>query len=635
MYDLVYKHKRAVQVVLALIMLPFAFFGVDYYFRSGGNSAQDVARVGDVRITQAEFADALREQTDRLRAQLGARFDPAMLDNPEVRFAILEQLVDQKLLHEKARREALRVSDAQLQETIASLPVFQENGRFSVERYRQLLASQNMSPPQFEERLRGELLIGPISDPIVLGSIVARPSKERYLDLLEQQREVSVAILGLETFIKDVKVDDAAVKAFYESNAQAFKTPEQARFEYVVLTPDSIMSQVSVDPAEVRKQYDSNVRQYGQEEERSAAHILVAVKPDATPEEKSAAKRKAEEIAAEAKADPAKFADLAKKYSQDPGSAAEGGDLGNFAKGTMVKGFDDAVFAMKPGEISDPVLTDFGYHIIKLNGVTPAKVRPFEEVRAQIEQDLKRQRATTRFASAADQFQNLVYEQADSLQGVAKTLNLEVKTSPLSTRAQAQAIAMGNAKFVDALFSPDSLQSKRNTEAIEVAPNTLMAGRVVEYQPAAPVPFEQVKVRIHDQLVRRAAAEAAQKAGAEKLAALEQGKSAKDVGLTFGPAVKVERNKPPEGATADSMRKIFQADPAKLPQYVGGPDAQGGFAVYRISQVIAPPPPDDAKLAAVDARIGEQLSRELFAAYVATLKGKSEVKINQANLEKR
>ncbi len=634
MYDIVHKHKRAVQVVLALITLPFAFFGVDYYFHSG-DTMPEVARVGDLKVTQAEFAEAMRDQTERLRQQLGANFDPAILDNPEVRFGILEQLINQKLLQNKARRDALRVTDAQLQEVIAGMPLFQESGHFSPERYQQLLAGQNMSPVEFEERLRQELTLGPLSDPLALGGIVARASAERYLGLLEQQREVAVAVIPAEPFAKDAKVDDAAVKAFYDSNAQAFKTPEQARFEYVVLTPDAVLAQVSVDPAEVKAQYESNLKQYGQEEERTASHILIAVKPDAKEEEKAAAKKRAEEIVAQAKANPAKFAELAKQYSQDPGSAAQGGDLGSFARGTMVKGFDDAVFAMKVGDIVGPVQTDFGYHVIKLNGITPAKVRPFEEVRPQIEADMKRQKSSAKFAAAADQFQNLVYEQADSLQGVAKALNVPVQTSPLATRAQAQAIAMNSAKFVEALFSPDSVQSKRNTEAIEVAPNTLMAGRVVEYKPSAPIPYDQVKETIRQQLVRRAAAEAARKAGEEKLAQLAQGKSDKDAGLVFGNPVRLDRNKPAPGVPAEAMKKVFQADSSKLPQYVGVTNEQGGFSIYKLTQVIAPPPPDDAKLAAASTRISDQLSRELFGAYIAALKGKSEVKINQANLEKR
>jgi peptidyl-prolyl cis-trans isomerase D len=492
-----------------------------------------------------------------------------------------------------------------------------------------------MSPPQFEERMRQELALGALSDPIALGGIVARPIAHRYLDLVEQQREVAIAAIPADPYLRDVRIDDAAAKAHYDANQQAFTTPEQVRFEYVVLTPDVIMGQVTVDPADVKRHYETNQKQFGQPEERTASHILIAVKPDAQPEEKEAARKKAADLAAQAKAAPGKFAELAKQFSQDPGSAPQGGDLGSFPRGTMVKGFDDAVFGMSVDQISDPVLTDFGYHVIRLTGITPAKVRPFEEVRAQIEADLKKQRAGTRFAAAADQFQNLVYEQADSLQGAAKALNLAVQTSQPVGRREAQAIAMGSAKFTEALFSPESVQSKRNTEAIEVGPNTLMAGRVVEHKPAAPIPFAQAKQSIVDQLTRRAAAEAAEKAGREKLAQLAQGKSEKEVGLAFGAPVKVDRARPAPGATAEAMKAIFHADPAKLPQYVGALNDQGGFSIYKVAQVIAPPAADAAKLANVTDRLGEQLARELFNAYLASLKGKSEVTINQANLEKR
>jgi peptidyl-prolyl cis-trans isomerase D len=633
MFDFVYKQKRLVQVVLAMITLPFAFFGVDYYFR-GAAASGEIARVGSDKITQTEFANAIRDQQDRMRQSLGASYDPAVFDNPEVRYSMLEQLISQRLLDNQARRGRLRVSDEQVRQYISEIPAFQVDGKFSPERYQQLLSSQNppKSSPEFINDVRRALTLTPLQEPIAAASIVARASVERYLALLDQKREVAYAVVGVDQFLKDVKIDAAAVKAYYDSNQASFQTPEQAKIEYVTLTPDALASQVSVDAAEVRKQYDDNLKQYAKPEERQASHILIAVKPDAKDEEKAAAKKKAEDLAAQARRAPAKFAELAKEYSQDPGSAAQGGDLGFFAHdGSMVKPFEDAVFAGKEGDIIGPVQTDFGWHVIKVTAIKPSKTQSFDEVKVQIEQDLKRQKAVRKFVDAADQFQNLVYEQAESLQPVAKALNLQVQTSPLLTRAQVQALGQNNVKFVQAVFSPDSLQAKRNSDAIEVAPNTMMAARVVEYKPAAPRAFAAVEADIRRQLEHKAGSELAQTAGKEKLALLEQGK---DAGLAFGKPATLTRNQVQQGFQPEALTRIFQGDPAKLPAYLGMPGTQGGFIVYKILQVIPAPAPDAARLSAFTERLGEQLGRELLAANVASLKAKSDVKINQAVLDK-
>jgi peptidyl-prolyl cis-trans isomerase D len=634
MFDFIGKHKRLVQLVLALITLPFAFFGVNYYFSSGGGSL-DVATVGGVKITQTEFNNAIGDQQERLRQQLGANFDPAMFDNPEVRYSVLEQLISRTLMQEVAAREAFRVPDAQLQQFIASVPAFQEDGKFSPERYRQALAGQNLTPAGFEQRLRQDLLLRPVADPIANGNIVAKASAERYLGLLQQKREVAAAAIDPDQFMSSVKIDDAAVKARYDADPSAFKTPELAKFEYLVLDQDALAKQIALDPAEVKAQYDNNMKAYTAPEERDASHILIAVKPDAKPEEKEAARKKAEDLYAQVKANPAKFAELAKKYSQDPGSAPQGGDLGHFPRGNMVKPFDDAVFAMKVGDIVGPVETNFGYHVIKLNSIVPAKIRPFDEVKAQIETDLRNQKAAQKFAAAADQFQNLVYEQADSLQGAAKTLGLTLQTSGLVTRAQAQALARGSAKFVQALFSPESLQSKRNTEAIEIARNVLMAGRIIEFKPATVRPFAEVEAEIRRQLTRKAATEMAQSAGKEKLALLEQGKSDKEVGLTFGAPVTLARNEAQAGFSPDALTRIFQIDPAKVPQYTSATNEKGGFSIYHVIKVIDPPAPDPARLASTSKSMSDQIGRELLNDYLASLKATADVKINQANLEKK
>jgi peptidyl-prolyl cis-trans isomerase D len=634
MFDIVHKHQRIVQIVLGLTALPFAFFGVDYYVRQGGQAAE-VASVAGQKVTQDEFDQALRDQQERARQALGRNYDPAMFDNAEVRYAVLESVLNQRLLQAKAHQESFRVNDGQLQQFIATAPAFQDDGRFSPDRYRQTLAAQNQSPAMFEDRLRRDLTVAPLQEPLTAGNFIARVSGERYLGLVEQRREIAIASVDPEPFVKDVKIDEAQVKAYYDANQSAFKTPEQVKFEYVLLTLDAIAAQSTIDAADVRKQYDDNAKTYTQAEERSASHILIAVKPDAKDDEKAAAKKKAEDLAAQAKASPARFAELAKQYSQDPGSAGQGGDLGNFARGTMVKPFEDAAYALKVGEISAPVLSDFGWHVIKLNAVTPAKVRPFDEVKAQIEADLKRQRAAQKFAAAADQMQNLVYEQADGLEGVGKALGVPAQTSPLATRTQVQAIALGSAKFVQALFATESLSAKRNTEAIEVGPNALMSGRVLDYKAAAPRPFDEVKEEIRRQLLAKGATELALKAGREKLALLDAGKTAKDAGVVFARTLTLGRTQAQPGIAPDALVRIFQVDPAKVPAYVGSPNERGGFSIFRVEKVIAPTDLDTAKVASASTRVGEQIGRELYAAYLASLRAKADVKINQTGLEKK
>lgn len=633
MYDFIYKRKRLVQLVLGLITLPFAFFGVNYYFRSGAHEGE-VAMVGSSKITQNDFNKTLQEQQLRMQQALGANYDPAVFKQPEVRYSILQKLIAERLLQDQARRDRLTVSDDQVRQFISNIPEFQEDGRFSQTRYEQLLAMQDppRSPAQFAEEVRQGLMLAPLEEPISTANIVARSNVERYLRLLDQQRATAVASVDADAYIKDAKVDDAAVKAFYDGNAAAFQTPEQVKLDYVVMSPDTLAAQETVDPADVKKQYDASLRTYNKPEERDAAHILIAVKSDASAEEKAAAQKKAETIAAEAKKNPAQFAALAKKVSEDPGSAAQGGDLGFFARdGSMVKPFEDAVFGMKVGQISDPVQSNFGWHIIKLLAIRPARTQSFDEVKAGIEQDLKHQQASRRFAEAADQLQNLVYEQADSLQPVAKALNIPVQSTPLISRAQVQALAQNSSKFVQAVFSPDSLQTKRNTDAIEIAPNTLMAAHVVEYKPPVPRPFDEVKASIRGQLEHQAAAELAQKAGEAKLALLKEGK---DAGLTFAKPVAVLRNRPQAGFPPAAVTAIFQADASKLPAYAGARNERGGYSIYRIERVIEPPPPDAARLTAVSKSIGEQIGRELASANVASMREKADVKIDQAVLDK-
>jgi len=501
MFDLVQKHKKLIQIMLAIIFLPFAFFGIDSYFRSG-DGANHVATVGGQPISQQEFSMALQERQNYLQRLIGKGVDPSLLDSPELRFAVLDGIIRQRLLVNQAVRSNVLVSDEQLQQVITEQPAFQDDGKFSHARYVELLKRQNTSEIGFEATLRRDLMLQRVNGAYLGTAIVPNSVAERLLRANAQQREVSQSVLDPDKFAAQVKVDDATVKAYYDSHQSDFQVPEQARVEYVVLALDAIAAHTDISADEIKQFYEQNLKQYARGEERQASHILITVDAQATPEQKQAARAKAEQLLKQVKQNPASFAELAKNNSQDPGSAAKGGDLGSFPRGAMDKPFDDAVFSMKPGDISNLVESRYGYHIIKVTG---EKKHAFDEARKQVELDLKRQKAGKKFADLAEQLNNQVFEQGDSLKPAADALKLPVQTSGWISRSGGDNKLLNNPKLLQAMFGEDAVKNKRNTEVVDVGNNTLVSARVLEYKPAAVRPLEEVRTEIVKLLTRQQA----------------------------------------------------------------------------------------------------------------------------------
>ncbi len=480
MFDFVHENKKLVQIVLALIILPFALWGVSSYDRSR-NSAEIVATVDGNKITQQEFENSLRQQQDRMRQQLGANFDPAMFDNPEVKQAVLDNLVSQRLIIEHAKAAGLVVPDDQVAQVIAGIEAFQENGKFDTKRYEAVLKNQNLSPLSFEANIREELLAQQLQEAYAQNGYAANSVVDNIIRLNEQQRMVSVAPISFQPFMAQAKVDDASLKKYYEQNTAEFQVQEQAKVDYVQFSVDNLLSKIQVSKEEARKYYDEHQSEFGTPEERQASHILITIKPGASQSEQDAAKAKAESLLHQVEQNPAKFAELARKNSQDPGSAANGGDLGFFGRGMMVKPFEDATFALKVGEISGLVKSDFGYHIIKLVAIKPSRVQSFDEVREGIVNKLRQQKAADMFAEMADKFSNTVYEQSDTLKPAADLVGAKIERSGWLLKGVAAAEPW-TAKMLQAIFSDEAVKNKRNTAAIEVKPNTLVAARVAGIQ---------------------------------------------------------------------------------------------------------------------------------------------------------
>ncbi len=631
MFDVVRNNKKITQVFLALITLPFAFWGVDSYVRNSDRGAE-IASVGASKIGTQDLQAALREQQDRIRNQLGGKVDPAMFDTPQMRRAVLDSLVNQRLMAEQARTAKLVVGNDQLVQFIAGVPSLQENGRFSKEKYEALVASQNMSKEMFEARLRQDLAMQQLALPVTEAGITGQTAAGRWLATQLEQREVSEVALLPDAYFPQVKLAADAVQKHYEANRKQFELPEQVRAEFVVLSRDALMAQVVPGEEEIKAYYKTNEARFKSAEARRASHILLKADKAAPEAEVKAVKGKAEDILVQLKKNPSDFARLAKANSQDPGSAGKGGDLDWFSRGAMVKPFEDAVFALKEGQTSDLVRSDFGFHIIRLTGTRPERARPLDEVRAEILAELKREAGARKYAEAVEAFGNTVYEQSDSLKPAAEKWKLELRQSPWLARGGKLAPPFDNPKLAAALFGDDALKNKRNTEAVEVAPGTQVSARVIEHKPATLQALEAVKGEIEKQLIREEAARLAIKDGEAKLARLAKGEA---VEIKWSPARSVSRGEA-AGLPPESVRAVFGADAGKLPAYAGAAYPGKGYALYRVASVKAgSSAPNDPRVRALGQQYARFVAEEEFAAWMASLKEKYPVKINKAALESK
>ncbi|MFA6062489.1 MAG: SurA N-terminal domain-containing protein [Gallionella sp.] len=621
MFDFVHEKRRLVQIVLLLIILPFAFFGVDSYRHAGDTDGPAI--VNGAEITKQEFETALRQQQDRMRQMLGANYDPAMFEKEEIKRAVLDNLIAQKLLIERAKSVGLTVTDQQIAQVIAGIDAFKADGKFDQSRYVAALSGQNMTPLSFEARVKEDLVGQQMREAYVQNGFMSNTSAGQVIAINEQQRVVSVAKLSLASFMAQAKVDDAAVKAYYEANTKEFQIPEQARVEYVIFSSQGLHAKAEVKAEEVRKYYDEHLAEFSSPEQRQASHILIAVAATAPQAEQDKAKAKAEQLLAQVKKNPAQFADVAKQNSQDPGSAASGGDLGFFGRGMMVKPFDDAVFALKSGEISELVKSDFGFHIIKLVAVKASSATPFDAVKDGVANKMRQQKAADGFAELADKFSNMVYEQSDTLKPAAQLAGAPIEQSGWLVKGVA-AGDLWSPRMLEAVFSDDVLKNKRNTAAVEVGANTLVAARLLEHKPAAVRALNEVQEMIKQKILREKALDMAVKQGTMLLGQAKQG-SKTDLSWSAPQTISHAQHGDLDVAL---VRQIFQANGAKLPQYVGAESKQDGFIVVRVDAVKEAEKPDDVKRGRYVQQLRQMVGEEMFQAYLNDAKGQAKIKMN-------
>ena len=627
MFDLVRKHTKVLMFLMFLLIIPaFVLVGVDGY-NQFSNSDPKVASVAGRDITQAEWDFAHRNEVDRLRAQM-PNIDASVLESAVARYATLERLVRQRVLAEAADKLRLATTDARLAQELQRNPTIAAlrgpDGKLDMERYRQLAASQGFTPEGFEMRVRRDLSLRQVEAGVLATGFVPEAVADVALGAFFEKREVQLARFPASDYLSKVSPTDAEIEAYYQANPKQFQAAESVAIEYVVLDLDTIKKTMTVNEQDLKSYYDQNVERLSGKEERRASHILIAAAKDAPAAERDKAKARAQELLAEIRKNPAQFADLAKKHSQDPGSAESGGDLDFFARGAMVKPFEDAAFAMKKGEISDLVESDFGYHIIQLTDVKSPKQRSFEELRAGIEADLKAQQAQRKFSEAAESFTNTVYEQSDSLKPVADKLKLEIRTAGEVQRQPADGAQgpLANAKFIEALFADEAVKRKRNTEAIETGPNQLVSGRVVSYSPARTLPLAEVRASVREKLVATRAAELARKDGEARLAAWKSNPA-----QVTGAAIVVARD-----AAQDLAPKVLdaalRADPTALPVQVGVDLGADGYTVLNIKRIVSRAAPDDAAARQARTQVAQLAASAENQAYYEMLKERYKVRIN-------
>jgi len=426
-----------------------------------------------------------------------------------------------------------------------------------------------------------------------------------------------------------VNVTPEQVKDYYELHKDKFRVPEKVKMEFVLLSAASLINDVKVSDEEVKAFYDQNQDKFQGDEQREASHILFGFGVNATDEDKQAAKDKAVEVEAKLKENPKRFEELAAKFSQDPGSASKGGSLGSFGRGAMVKPFEDTVFSMNVGNISGIVESEFGYHIIRLDGVTGSS-SSFESIKPQIKADLIFQKAQIKYAEHTEEFSNIVYEQSGSLDPVAKKFNLTAQTTDWLSREEGAKYFKNSQKLMDMVFSDEVLKDKRNTEAVEVSPNNLIAARVLEYKPEAPKTFDEVKPGIEAVLKLEQSIKLAEEKGKAVLVKLNAGEE--DASLDWITEVTVNR-KDAQGLTEAVMNKVFKINASKLPAYDGFTDANRAYVLVKVAKVSNGLENNAEMKKSVQAEYESALAQEYVSAYGQSLKAKTDIEISRQILE--
>ncbi len=586
MFDFIRTHKKIMQILLIILIFPsFVLFGIDGY-KQFNEKGEAVAVVDGIEISQEEWDQAHKAEAERMRASM-PNIDVSMFDTPVMRYGVLERLVQSKVLEASVQKANLRISDKRVAQAISELEplaaIKRPDGTLDIEQYKQILAAQGMSPEIFEARMRSDLAVRQVVNGVTQTSVTFPSQFQVSSNALAQQREVQVAIFSASEYLDKAQPTEDEIQAFYKSHIDDYKSIETADIEYVVLNLDSVEKTITISDSELKAYFEQNQSNLASKEERRASHILISVNKDASASEKAKAQEKAQSILASLRQNPDQFPELAKKNSQDSGSAAKGGDLEFFARGAMVKPFEEVAFGLKKGEISELVETEFGFHIIRLTDIkTPGK-GDFNQLKSSLEGELRKELARKKFAEIAEQFSNLVYEQSDSFQPVAQKLKLDVlKAEGVTKEVNAGGkVVWADPKLLQRIFSAESIEKKRNTEAVETSSNQLISARITQHRPSITLPLAEVKNLVVQALLSQKSLALAKKEGESQL---NLWRSKPELAQFQVPVVisREQTQKLPNNLVELAMR----ANSSKLPLIEGVDLGSRGFGIIKINKLI-------------------------------------------------
>jgi len=600
-------------IFLGAIAVVFVFWGIDFQ----SNAATYAVKVNGEKVPVQTVQRAWQQRLSQLQQMLRDEVPPDLLKAQQS--AMLEQFAQQTLLKQRASDLGYHVSDEALAARVREFPEFQVDGKFSAERYKGLLQNAGITNSQFEGDLKTELLITQVQEAVVDSAFVLPHELERRYALDRQERELDYALIPASSFAGQVNVTDAQIQAWYDAHKSEYMSPETADVEYIEVSRAMAEARVDVTDQALKEYYETVKDRFQTQERRRASHILITAENGL---DDAAAEKKAADLAAQAKAG-ANFAELAQKNSKDPGSAQKGGDVGWLERGTMLGPFEDALFSMAKGEIRGPIKTQFGYHILRLDEIDPGHVKTFEEARAELESEYRKERAESIFSDESAKLDEQSFAALTELASVSKSLNLPLQHVKGFTREGGGELG-NDPEVIKAVFSEDVLERGQNSPIVPIGEDRAVVLRVTDHKPAEPRPLADVRPQIEEQLKRQAMRDAAAKQGADAVARLQKGEAWSAVmgELKLQPAGRRFVTRQDQVAPGAVLRAAFDVSRADVnadkPYIAGVATDDGNYAVWSLSAVRAPDAaaePAQEKVARQQ-QTARQLGNEEFAAYL-------------------